>query len=184
MWSYWFHAPAWSYQANLRIGFGYFAAFRELSLTDISHLVFADVSKTYIRNVISALIISLCVLRSFSFISKPYILSAGSDTNTFSVIQLISIGTEGAHMYGTRRRRRRRCNIYASVCMKCQYKTEELTTLKECSRTILENLKFEEIVNKFAVFLWISRLDIVLTRSCYWIAFWDNPVRISRSPTC
>jgi len=49
----------------MKIGFSYFTAFPEMSVIDISHLLFADVSKTYIRNFISALLISLCVFRSF-----------------------------------------------------------------------------------------------------------------------
>ena len=36
--------------------------------------------------------------------------------------------------------------------MKCQYKTEELTTFKACSKTILENLTFAELVNKYVTF--------------------------------
>jgi len=36
--------------------------------------------------------------------------------------------------------------------MKCRYKTEELTTFKACSKTILENLTFADLVNKYATF--------------------------------
>ena len=36
--------------------------------------------------------------------------------------------------------------------MECQYKTVELTTFKACSRTILDNMAFAELVNKYATF--------------------------------
>jgi len=82
----------------MKIAFGYFATFRQLSVIDISHLFFADVP----RNIYQKLHFrSSNILMRASFISitsKPYVLRAGSETNTFSEIDLISNGPEGNYI--------------------------------------------------------------------------------------